>query len=216
MVVAWVAAAAVCCSCWAVAVAAEATRAMTLVCAPGDDYDVCQQSVDVFNVAVASHRVGDLDTARGLYVQSVALYPRMFHAHLNIAEIDTLQGRTGSALEHLKRCIETADDAHTLAAALNNYGLAFMESNKHDLGSQAIAMDFYRRSLELDPDSYSTAYNMALALEAQGKWVEARDMFDRVLQRRPGDGAALLGMGNVMFFLGRETDAVGYYAYVSR
>src|SRR6185503_9151377 len=76
------------------------------------------------------------------------------------------------------------------AAALKNQGNAHKAA-----GNPALAIESYRRSLQIDPDYLPSLYNLGLALHETESFKEAEACFRRVLAIEPCDVDALFHLG---------------------
>ncbi|MER7973112.1 tetratricopeptide repeat protein, partial [Streptomyces sp. NPDC096080] len=66
----------------------------------------------------------------------------------------------------------------------------------------------FRRAARLRPADHAPAYWLGCAAAHRGEFETAEDRFTRLLERRPGDGPALVQRGYTRVRLGRPADAV--------
>ena len=69
------------------------------------------------------------------------------------------------------------------------------------------AIEFYQRSLRLDPTYSTTYFNLAYAHEAVKQWDAAIDAYQKAIQYLPDDPAAYYRLGKLYLKLNREEEA---------
>jgi predicted TPR repeat methyltransferase len=96
----------------------------------------------------------------------------------------------------------TADDWFEQALALED---------AEDDGATERAIEAYRRSLKLRPDSTEAWINLGRLLAENGDGDAARGCFERALALDPADATALYNLGVVAQDAGREAEAIALY-----
>jgi len=85
-----------------------------------------------------------------------------------------------------------------LAAAHNNLGLLFFQSNEYLLAIQS-----FEAGLRVDPKMTSSLVPLGTAYFLVGQFAKARDLLDRASRLNPSDEAAQLYHGRALFSLGQ-------------
>ncbi|MFQ5435683.1 MAG: tetratricopeptide repeat protein, partial [Anaerolineae bacterium] len=112
-------------------------------------------------------------------------------------------GRYRDAANHYQ-LILAREPRHAIAA--NNLGKLHQ-----NLGNNMLALDFYRRAIDLAPDFADAHFNRGTALRAQGDLAAARDAFATVLRLQPDDAAACSNLGTIYKDQGQVEEAVAWY-----
>ena len=94
--------------------------------------------------------------------------------------------------------------------AINGYGTLLFRQGKY-----AQACDQWRRVLELTPDNTQALYNLAAAQTLLGNLEQAVDLYQRSIAVRP-TATAWTGLGTVLFYLGRLSEAEEAFASATR
>lgn len=104
---------------------------------------------------------------------------------------------------------------HAVAVTENNYlaynNLGYYLSNR---GQAAEAIEFYRRSLEINPAYEDALNNLGYALAGQKKFQEALGYYDAALRVRPDHPEVHNNLGNALSELGRIEEAIHHYHIV--
>jgi len=90
--------------------------------------------------------------------------------------------------------------------AYNNLG--FYLSHQ---GRAAEAMEYYRRSLEINPNYEDALNNLGYALAGQKKYVEAIGFYEAALRVRPFQAEVHNNLGNALSEVGRIDEAIQHY-----
>ncbi len=69
----------------------------------------------------------------------------------------------------------------------------------------------YERSLALDPRDRELAAAFASVSLRLGRWESARDVYHRLVNRRPASAEAMLGLASALEGLGRHNEAADWY-----
>jgi predicted O-linked N-acetylglucosamine transferase (SPINDLY family) len=155
---------------------------------------------------LAFHRSGQLERARELYRQVLALRPRHFEALHFLAVIAAQSGKAGEA-------ISLFDQA--LAVKPNDAGVHFNRGNAlQESGQHAEAVESYRRALALQPNNPEAHFNRGQALSDLERLVEALAAFDQAIALRPGYVRALFNRANTLRRLDRLPEAIETYSRV--
>lgn len=139
--------------------------------------------IPLMNRGAALVKMGEHERGMKDLDKAVSLAPGSRNALYNRALALKTLGRHREALDDLNAAIKIRPDADTY----NNKGNVLKR-----LGDHAGAVENYRKSLELDPGSGATYFNLALALEATGDLDGAMENASR---------AAGLGMGQASEYL---------------
>ena len=90
-------------------------------------------------------------------------------------------------------------------------GLLFMRLADDRPGYLDDAIRNLNQAVTRDQRNFEYRRQLAVALEKHGDWSEAQQVWDRVLERAPGDAAALCGRGRCARQQGDVAGAIGYY-----
>ena len=129
------------------------------------------------------------DEAITAYRRLLAARPGYNSSRYNLARLLKRQGLDEEALleyqECLARSIEQPEEVHTNISVIQT-GL-----QRHDAARQSL-----QAALVLNPGYLPALYNMALLVEEQGNWAEAKPLFLKILEREPYHGRALAHIAN--------------------
>lgn len=125
---------------------------------------------------------GRLDEAEGAFRRAIELDPGFAGAHVNLAEVLRRTGREGEALRVVSDALERIPGSAELHYG---QGLAWVRARR-----VSDAADAFARAQALAPDEPRYALAHALALEALGRFDEARREAESLVRLRPEDPAA--------------------------
>jgi len=143
---------------------------------------------------------GDLAGAHGLYVQALALAPRLARAHLNLGNVLLLMGDPHGALDAFGAAI-AIDPGY--AAAHYNSGNAHAR-----LRSPRAAITSYQRAVNLKPDLVDAFVALGNAQESLGFLPDAEASYRRALQLRPGYAQVSYNLGIILLGQKRWPEAL--------
>jgi tetratricopeptide (TPR) repeat protein len=89
---------------------------------------------------------------------------------------------------------------------LNGNGLAL-----DSLGNHTHAIQYYDRSLAINPNDADALSNKGSALDDLGNHTQAIQYYDKALAINPNDTATLSNKGLALNYLGKHVDAISYY-----
>jgi tetratricopeptide (TPR) repeat protein len=147
--------------------------------------------------------VQDLSTAARCCEKVLAVQSNHFDALNLLGAVEIQRGRTGPAMELLKRAVEVRPD-HFAA----HYNQAFLLER---LGRDGEAVAGYRRAIELKPDHLDAYLNLGNALQALERFEESADAYRHALQLRPGFVEAHNNLGNTLVRLHRYDEALAQF-----
>ncbi len=125
----------------------------------------------------------------------------MFHSNKGVEALQ--KGRLAEALDWLRMAVALDED---LSSAWVNLGVARRRTG--DFDGAALA---YKRSLEIDPATYSAYQNLAGLLRLQNRQEEAEE-FERALRDSPNRNPySYLALGDISFRRGRFDEARRFY-----
>jgi len=78
-------------------------------------------------------------------------------------------------------------------------------------GDADTAIDYYRKSVESNPNEFESRYFMAHTLRQNGEYYEAIKQYSEALRIKPGDPNALAGIGMCHDAMGNDEAAYKYY-----
>jgi tetratricopeptide (TPR) repeat protein/mono/diheme cytochrome c family protein len=135
-----------------------------------------------FNVATASHLVGDLARAERELREAVRLDPRYANAWNSLGVIVASAGRLEEARGYYEEAVR-ADPSH--AQARNNLGSALAA-----LGDPQAALEQYREALRANPQFAEAHFNLAVVLRRLGHLDEALEHLREANRLQPDWPAA--------------------------
>jgi predicted O-linked N-acetylglucosamine transferase (SPINDLY family) len=152
---------------------------------------------------LAFHRSGQLERARELYRQVLALRPRHFEALHFLAVLAAQSGKPGEAISLFDQALSVKPND---AGVHFNRGNALQESGQH-----GEAIKSYQRALALQPNYPEAHFNRGQALSDLGRSADALAGFDQAIALRPGYVRALFNRGNTLRRLDRLPEAIESY-----
>lgn len=153
-------------------------------------------------VAQNAHKRGDLAKAERIYRK---ILRREFHpfAAAALGTICIQKGQTGHAEHFLKRAVASDEAFHD---AHNNLGVALRKLGKLDE-----AIEHYRKSLLLFPDSPAIQTNLGSTLFDAGEFAEAEKVLSIALEQSPDNVDANWNMGLCRLAQGKYDDKTWDY-----
>jgi tetratricopeptide (TPR) repeat protein/WD40 repeat protein len=130
--------------------------------------------------------------------KALALDPQHWKAHNNMALASIDLGELEMAEAHYRESVAIEPQP----AIYNDLGFVL---ERQGLGEEAVEM--YRKSLELDPESATAHYNLAANLARSGQFPEAEAHFRAALKTAPSS-RAYAGLGVVLWQQGRADEAI--------
>jgi tetratricopeptide (TPR) repeat protein len=166
----------------------EAIEDLEQLCDLGLDGDGAR-----IRLAVASLRLGELDTAQGHYRKAL---------DLNLEALDEAQVRHHLGLiEDRKGLLERAVEEYRTALALDPSLVAArldLASSLHRLGQHQEAAELYRQVIEVEPKNVLARQGEADALASLGRWREARQRLEQGWQAIPESGELLHALARLL------------------
>jgi putative PEP-CTERM system TPR-repeat lipoprotein len=139
-------------------------------------------------LAISYAAKGDLDRALEAIGQ-LGTDAQLTAAHLEIARSLLAQGEVDKALELTGRLTHDMPES---PEAFNLNGIV-----QEAAGKRAAAVDSFEKALALAPDSIPARINLARRALAEGDAATARQRYDEVLHRQPGNSQALVALAKL-------------------
>jgi tetratricopeptide (TPR) repeat protein len=156
------------------------------------------ENVELLNsLGFALFQQGKSEEAVSALEKALAVDPTHWKAHNNMALASIDIGEIEIAEAHYRESLAIAPQPaiyNDLGFVLERQGLSFE------------AVDMYRKSLELDPESATAHYNLAASLARSGEFAEAETHFRAVLKIDPS-AQAYTGLAITLRQLGRTEEA---------
>ena len=152
-----------------------------------------------FNLAIAFERRGKFKDAGAHYLEAMRLRPDDVQADYGRAVVLVLQGEIGEAIEHYKGAVHRHPGAGPAETGRARF--------KRTVGKYCYKMQFF-----LKPDDLEGRYNLAMALEWQGKLEEAVFHYAEALRIKPDYAEAHNNLGVVLARLGRIKEAADHFS----
>lgn len=191
-------------------------------------------TTEFLHKALAHHRAGELDTAKAMYRQVLAVQPRNADAHNLLGCVYRSERNLDDAIVSISAAIALDQK---VASFYNNLGTCYSAKVE-----RAAAELCFRKALELDPQYADAWSNLGMLLNEASREEEslqvlekaaelnpehegilcnlgcgylqmhregrAHAVFAQTMERFPGSAAALLGLAQSLHKLGREEEAL--------
>jgi tetratricopeptide (TPR) repeat protein len=157
---------------------------------------------------------GRLKEAESLARSALELDPTHLGAHMNLSFFAHSAGKLDEAIGHLERAVEVARDTPFTkpdrATVYLNLGLLYSQRKEFDKAERAI-----QRSIEIWPRPTGWYY-LGQVYFGQGRYEEAREMYEKTLERVPKRYAPIhLSLARVYELLGLNSEArMAYEKYL--
>lgn len=153
--------------------------------------------------ALALHRAGETQHARGLYEQILRDHPAHFDALHLLGILEYQNKQIDRAIGLLKRALKVKPAA---SAPHVNLALAYRAQGAFPLARRSL-----ERALVLDPANIEALNNLGNLLRDQHQPEAALQRYDRALELKPDYASALNNRGNALRDLGRAADALASF-----
>ena len=156
-------------------------------------------NVELLNAkGFALFQQGESEQAVASLQKAIEVDPRHWKSHNNLALASVDLGEFEIAEAHYRESLALEPQPaiyNDLGFVLERQGLPFE------------ALEMYRKSLELDPESSAAHFNLASALARSGEFAEAEQHFRAVLENDPGT-QAYTGLGIVLWQQGQQDEGI--------
>jgi len=130
-----------------------------------------------FNLGNTYLDLNRLDDAAECFQQALALQPDFVDAHSKLATVLIHQYKFDRAIAHLEEATARLPDATAL--------LPLLAYAHHQQGNADTALEYYNKTLVIDPGSVNARSGLAGMLAFQGKYAEAGELLDQLLESNP-------------------------------
>lgn len=152
--------------------------------------------------ALKLHQSGDLIKAEDLYFKILNLCPDNADT-LNLLGLLKLQTQQfQEAVFYIKKAIECKPCAYFYG----NLGRAYSAQNNFYEAIQA-----YKQSLELEPNSFESLFNLALAYKSDYQYEQAIETYEKALEIKPNNADIYFNLGNIYENINDTQTALEYY-----
>lgn len=138
-------------------------------------------------MSVALSRLGDTPGALRELRQLVEAAPSYVEARISLATLLAQVGQAEAALLQVDEVLAGDATGEELAQA------HLLRGRIIEPGAASEALEHYRRSVELDGSSAEARRDLAMALGRQGRFDEAAQQFDALVELRPEDSGTRMG-----------------------
>ena len=160
-----------------------------------------------FNLGAVLYKQGRYAEALDAARVAVEQRPDYSEAHINLGLILKALNRFKEAETHLRRAI--ALDPQDVDASRQLTELLFrMGKDAQDNGQPEAAVEYHIGVLKIDPHHVETLHRLASLRTDQQHYDEALELFQRLIDINPSDAVAHGNMGVVLFYLGRNDEAL--------
>ncbi|MEM6531101.1 MAG: tetratricopeptide repeat protein [Myxococcota bacterium] len=150
---------------------------------------------------------GWLDEAVNEFRKAIELDPDSAHAHDNLATVLAEKGQLDEALFEYVAALKADPDSPTAY----HYLASFLAGQGHDL-----AVNLYRKSLDLEYEFPDAHLNLALALADRGRLDEALAEFEVAHRMAPEDAVIHHELACCLIDLERYPEAIGHLKRITR
>jgi len=157
---------------------------------------------EMFALAVAIHRAGDLDSAERRYRQILETDARHASTLHLLGVLIQQRGRPAEAVPLIRMALEQVPDQPVY---LSNLGEAYRAGGDFELAAQCC-----RRSIELDPRMAEAHNNLGLILSDQGRAAEAMAELEIAIELNPYLEQPYDNLANVLRSQGRMFEAAAF------
>jgi len=162
-------------------------------------------ALDVFvNRAVTYTAVNEIQLAKNDYIRVLEKEPNHTVASFNLLQLNRLQGNYDEALNSL---IKFTVDYPGSGSGYEALGLFYFETNEYNL-----ALENFRKAAAIDTLNLDYKFNLALALDKNEKYAEAKMLFEEVIEKDPLHSSAYFNLANIYFKSGEFDEAISYYS----
>ena len=142
--------------------------------------------------------------AASQFEAALRLLPGYAAAHVNLASALDSLGRHEEALAEMDRALAAQPENN----AAMHYNRAVILDHLQRGGEAEAAL---REAIRQKPDFFAAHNDLGNKLLLSGRWDEARQCFDKLLELRPGDAKALTSIGNTHFLKGDTAAALAAF-----
>jgi len=135
-----------------------------------------------FNLALTYHDMGNLDSAKIYYLETLQIDPNLVKAHIKLAKVYDAQGQKEQGLAEYKKVISIDPSyfvAHPTLGPEHNY-INIMDVTLRELDEK----------LKDNPEDLTSNLTMAKIYDAQGFYGKAANILRKILKIRPNDSEA--------------------------
>lgn len=139
-----------------------------------------------------------------LWLDNAAKYPNLSLVHVQLAKNYYQTGNSRDAFIELSRAYELNHYSNTFQMAEVEYNLGQMFNS---IDRHAKALEFYNKSIHSYPSYIAPLAGIALVKWKEGKLLEAYDLMQKVLSKKPDQVEYHERMGSILLHLGRYREA---------
>ena len=153
--------------------------------------------------ALAQHQAGDLESAKSLYRQVLALEPRNADAHHLLGCVYRSEGKIAEAIDSIGAALSITPG---IASFYNNLGTCY--SKKVEIVAAELC---FRKALALDPGYADAWANLGLLLTNALRFPEARTVLEQASAAAPRHEGILCNLGQVYHELAMTRQSLQMY-----
>jgi tetratricopeptide (TPR) repeat protein len=135
-----------------------------------------------FNLALTYNDMGELDSARIYYLETLKIDPNLVRAHIKLAKVYDAQVKKTEALAQYKKVLDIDPGyfiAHPTLGPEHNY-----------INIIDIRLNELNKKLDQNPDDLNANQSMAKIFYAQGFYGKAANIYRKILKIKPNDNEA--------------------------
>jgi tetratricopeptide (TPR) repeat protein len=142
-----------------------------------------QEAYPLLNAGEVEEKLGNIAAARTLFTQAMAADPVDPEAPNQLGLLAAREGRLAEAQTWFQKAIALR---HDYAGAINNLGVLYSQ-----MGQTGDAIAAFEYGIRVAPDEALFYMNLGRMYVREGNFIKAREVMRRLLERKPGDAAAL-------------------------
>jgi protein O-GlcNAc transferase len=158
------------------------------------------RSQEKYQMAMRSHRSGDLKKAEALYQEILEEEKENPDIYLNLGQINESKGRLEEAKDCYEKALKIKPD---FASAYNNMGIIFLRKEKYDQ-----AKDYFEKTLSLNPKIPEAWNNLGLVFQYHKAFKDAEECYQKAIFLKPDYSEAYSNLGGTYIYLGNHTKAM--------
>jgi tetratricopeptide (TPR) repeat protein len=150
----------------------------------------------------ATVQLNDRLLAIEYYYRAIQTYPKLVGAYVNLGILLQAIGEIEKSFEILLKGAQMAEevkDLNNLASIYNNLGFVERHINPNSVQHCLQAIKYFEKGLEANPNLIDLLYNKASALIYLRKFIEAEQIFEKILSIDPHHDGAHLDLGNIWY-----------------
>lgn len=157
---------------------------------------------DKVNIAIELQQSGQFDEAEKLYTEILKTDPNNTDVLNLYGLLNYQKNNIADAIFYIKKAIELKPDAYFY----ENLGRIYFDCEKIEM-----AINTYKKALELEPYSFSVLFNLASAYKKNKQFKDSIATYKDALIFEPDYADIYFNLGNIYEEIGDTSEAINYY-----